>query len=90
MEEDKVNPSAAKINPVIDPVCGMTVNPKMTDIVATVKGQAYYFCAEGCRKAFVENPNKYLKPKPEKKKGWWCRYTERLEKATGGKAMKCH
>ena len=87
MEDKDVNSTDTEINSAIDPVCGMTVNPKMTDIVATVEGQAYYFCAEGCRKAFIENPKKYLEPK---KKGWWGRYTERLEKATGGKAMKCH
>ena len=82
-----MNSTDTEINSAIDPVCGMTVNPKMTDIVATVEGQAYYFCAEGCHKAFIENPKKYLEPK---KKSWWGRYTERLEKATGGKAMKCH
>jgi YHS domain-containing protein len=68
----------------------MAVNPEKTDIEATVEDQKYYFCAEGCRKAFVENPQKYLEPKSQKKKSWWCRYTERLEKATGGKSMKCH
>lgn len=87
MEDKDVNSTDTEINSAIDPVCGMTVDPEKTDIVATVEGQAYYFCAEGCRKAFLENPKKYLEPK---KKGWWGRYTERLEKATGGKAMKCH
>jgi YHS domain-containing protein len=87
MEDDKVNPTAIKINSAKDPVCGMTVDPERTDIVATVEGQAYYFCAEGCRKAFVKHPKKYLEPK---KKGMWGRYLERLEKATGGQEMKCH
>jgi len=82
-----VNSTAPTTNAFTDPVCGMTVNPKSTDIIATFEDQAYYFCTEGCRKTFVENPGKYLKPK---KKGWWARYTERLEKATGGQAMKCH
>ena len=79
--------TATNINSAKDPVCGMAVNPKTTDIVATVNGQAYYFCAEGCRKAFIENPKKYLEPK---KKGVWGRYLKRLEKATGGQSMKCH
>ncbi len=82
--------TAKTTNPFIDPVCGMTVNPKTAEIVATIEGQTYYFCAEGCRQTFVKTPKKYLEPKPEKKKGWWGRYTQRLEKATGGKAMKCH
>ena len=85
-----MNQTATKTNTVIDPVCGMSVNPKTTEIVATIEGQTYYFCAEGCRQTFVKTPKKYLEPQLKKKKGWWCRYTERLEKATGGKAMKCH
>ena len=75
---------------VIDPVCNMEVVPGRTEISAVINGDTYYFCAEGCKKAFVDNPEKYLKPKSAKKKSWWCRYTERLEKSTGGKAMKCH
>ena len=75
---------------VIDPGCGMDVLPGKTEITATFGGKTYYFCAEGCRKSFADDPEKFLNPKPAKKKSWWCRYTERLEKSTGGKAMKCH
>lgn len=85
-----MNQTASKIDTAIDPVCGMSVNPKITELIATIEGQTYYFCAEDCRQAFVKTPKKYLEPKPEKKKGWWCRYIARLEKATGGKPMKCH
>ena len=74
----------------IDPVCGMAVIAGMTDILTTIKGQTYYFCAEGCRQAFEENPQKFLDPKPAKRKGIWGRYMDRLQKATGGKAQKCH
>lgn len=85
-----MNQTAKKTNTVVDPVCGMAVNPKLTDIVTSLEGQDYYFCAESCRKAFEEDPKKFLEPKPTKKKGWWCRYLERVEKATGGKPIKCH
>jgi YHS domain-containing protein len=74
-------------NAPLDPVCGMTVNQHDTEIEATVQGRKYYFCAEGCRKAFVANPQKYLDPVPPKKKGLWGRYLDRLEKATAGKSM---
>ncbi len=84
-----MNLSANK-NTVTDPVCGMTVDPNETDIKATFDGENYFFCAEGCRKSFVENPQKFLCPEPVKKKGIWGRYLARLEKASGGKAMKCH
>jgi Cu+-exporting ATPase len=45
---------------VIDPVCGMKI--KQADAVATAdhKGQTYYFCMEGDKDAFVEEPAKYL------------------------------
>jgi YHS domain-containing protein len=74
----------------IDPVCGMTVVAGQTDIITIVKGQTFYFCAEGCRKAFEANPQNFLDPKPQKRKGIWGRYMDRLQKATGGKAQKCH
>lgn len=43
----------------IDPVCGMTVDPA-TALSAEVDGQTYYFCARGCRKAFLTDPGSYL------------------------------
>ena len=75
---------------VIDPVCGMAVVADMNDILTTIRGQTYYFCAEGCRQAFVENPQKFLDSKRTKRKGIWGRYMDRLQKATGGRAQKCH
>ncbi len=74
---------------VVDPVCGMSVDPDSKGIIAIIDGETYYFCAEGCRQSFETNPKKFLKPKA-KKKGIWGRYLERLEKASGGRAMKCH
>ena len=75
---------------VVDPVCGMSVNPETAKIKAFVEGQNYYFCAEGCRKAFEANPEKYIGSECHKPKGLWGRYMARLQKATGGKPMKCH
>ena len=74
----------------IDPVCGMSINSGTTKIIATIEGRQYYFCAEGCRKAFEENPGKYIEPDCAKPKSWWGRYMAKLQKATGGKPMKCH
>ena len=75
---------------VVDPVCGMNVDPARTHLMTTYEGCTYYFCAEGCRKAFEANSKKYLKGKHPKRKGLWGRYLERLEKATGGKSLNCH
>ena len=74
-----------------DPVCGMIVKSNTMEISAVSHGETYYFCSENCRKAFMESPKKYLcLAITKKKKGVWGRYLARLEKVSGGKAMKCH
>ncbi|MGD0954385.1 MAG: YHS domain-containing protein [Methanotrichaceae archaeon] len=45
----------------IDPVCKMSVDEKTAKLKSTYKGKTYYFCAPGCKKAFEEAPEKYLK-----------------------------
>ena len=45
---------------VIDPVCGMTVDPKTAEHRADYKGQAYFFCSGRCKAKFQANPMKYL------------------------------
>jgi len=82
-------PTSPKQN-FVDPVCLMKVAPDKKDFTFTYKMRTYYFCAEFCRQAFEANPDKYLESKPAKRKGWWGRYLERLEKATGGRSLNCH
>ena len=48
---------------VIDPVCGMTVEPKTAKHQAEQGDHIYYFCSAGCRTKFLANPLQYLKPK---------------------------
>ncbi len=79
------NPSDQKT--FIDPVCGMEVNPITAPARTCYNGIQIYFCAEGCRAAFDAEPQKYTL---SKKKGFWRRYLERLNKATGGKPPACH
>jgi Cu+-exporting ATPase len=45
---------------VLDPVCGMTVDPHTAKHRAEVRGHPYYFCSAGCRTKFIANPDKYL------------------------------
>jgi Cu+-exporting ATPase len=45
---------------VIDPVCGMTVDPATAKHRADYRGHTYYFCAAGCRTKFIADPQKYL------------------------------
>lgn len=47
---------------VIDPVCGMAVDPATAARSAEYQGRTYYFCAPGCRKAFEADPAQYLAP----------------------------
>lgn len=48
----------------IDPVCKMEVDEKTAKHESDYKGEKYYFCAPGCKKAFDENSEKYIgKPK---------------------------
>jgi len=44
-----------------DPVCRMKVDEKKAAVTSKHRGKTYYFCAPGCKKAFNENPEKYLK-----------------------------
>jgi Cu+-exporting ATPase len=45
---------------VIDPVCGMKVDPHTATLKADYAGRTYYFCAPACRTKFLGNPSKYL------------------------------
>ena len=49
-------------NAVLDPVCGMTVDPHTTQHRHTHAGHTYYFCSAGCRAKFAADPQKYLSP----------------------------
>jgi Cu+-exporting ATPase len=77
----------ASTTKMIDPVCGMEVDPATAAAETCHEGTKVFFCAEGCRDAFLANPKRYTKTK---RKGFWRRYLARMEKATGGKAMSCH
>jgi P-type Cu+ transporter len=58
--------AAAAAGGVIDPVCGMTVDPHTAKHRADYRGHTYYFCAAGCRAKFIADPQKYLgKREPE-------------------------
>ena len=49
---------------VIDPVCGMTVDPATTSHHASHAGHDYHFCSAGCRSKFVDDPERYLNDRP--------------------------
>ena len=45
---------------VIDPVCKMEVDESMAAATSEYQGKKYYFCAVGCKRAFDQDPEKYL------------------------------
>jgi len=71
----------------VDPVCGMSVNPATAPAQTCYNGVQIYFCAEACKKEFDAEPQKFT---VNQRKGFWRRYLDRLNKATGGKPPACH
>ena len=53
-------PVTREVEMAKDPVCNMDVDEKKAAATADYKGKTYYFCAPGCKKAFLQNPEKYL------------------------------
>jgi P-type Cu+ transporter len=49
---------------VIDPVCGMQVDPAKTAHHAVHAGHDFHFCSARCREKFIAEPGKYLRPQP--------------------------
>ena len=45
---------------VIDPVCGMSVDPRTAKHKTDYQGQTYYFCSGSCKTKFIASPIKYL------------------------------
>ena len=52
--------AAAPKGGVIDPVCGMTVDPSAGKPQHAYNGTTYHFCCNGCRTKFAADPEKYL------------------------------
>ena len=71
---------------LIDPVCGMAVNQTTAKGQTAYEGKEIYFCSQECLQAFLSDPDKYHHPR---KKGWWRRYMERLNKALAANPPQC-
>ena len=46
---------------VVDPVCGMTVDPADAAGRTEYRGETYYFCHQSCLERFKAEPDRYLK-----------------------------
>ncbi len=47
---------------MIDPVCGMKVDPQRAASKLEYNGQTYFFCNPGCAAKFQADPSQYLRP----------------------------
>jgi len=50
---------------VIDPVCGMTVEPEAArakGLHSSYQGRDFFFCGKGCKLEFDDDPGRYLDP----------------------------
>jgi Cu+-exporting ATPase len=54
------SPQADDAVRVLDPVCGMKVNPATSKHRFEYRGETYHFCSGGCRTKFAADPKKYL------------------------------
>ncbi len=61
--EELASDAAGPVTLVTDPVCGMKVDPAMSEHRLGYGGTIYHFCSAGCRTKFEANPGSYLKPK---------------------------
>ncbi len=53
----------------IDPVCKMEVDENTAAATSEYQGKKYYFCSRGCKQAFDQNPEKYLRRGGESEAG---------------------
>ena len=44
---------------LIDPICGMRMNPEESPAVTTYEGRSYYFCSETHKQEFERDPETY-------------------------------
>jgi P-type Cu+ transporter len=62
LADDESRPASSS---VVDPVCGMTVDPATSTISHEHADTTYHFCCDGCRTKFQANPERYLTPATE-------------------------
>jgi YHS domain-containing protein len=59
-EERKMSADTTKVK---DPVCGMMIDPAKAAAMRVYEGTTYYFCAQGCARAFDAEPKGYAQAK---------------------------
>ena len=44
---------------LIDPVCGMHIDPEQAPEMYAYQDHTYYFCSENCKQEFINDPKRY-------------------------------
>ncbi len=52
---------------MVDPVCGMPVDPERSKHRFEHERKTFHFCSAGCREKFAADPGRYLKPEADAK-----------------------
>jgi len=71
------------------PVMGDTFKVTAKTLSASYKGKVYYFCCPGCKKPFLENPEKYIQKKQEVQAKIYVCPMEDYQGDEPGKCPKC-
>lgn len=58
--EETADQGAAETVLVKDAVCGKSVDPATSTIMADYKENTYHFCSEGCKEKFEANPAEFV------------------------------
>tara|TARA_R100001198_G_scaffold96723_1_gene88060 strand:- start:126 stop:2495 length:2370 start_codon:yes stop_codon:yes gene_type:complete len=62
VKEHSDNLTHQSTNRVVDPVCGMKINPDEAAEVIDYQSHQYHFCSSSCAQKFKDNPKEYLVP----------------------------
>jgi Cu+-exporting ATPase len=85
-----------EVEKVIDPVCGMKVNPETAKHRFEHQGQVFHFCSGKCREQFIAEPERFLAkaepaPPPVAAPGaiWTCPMHPEIRQDHGGSCPIC-
>lgn len=71
------------------PVCGHSINKSEAKSSYEYEGKTYYFCCDGCKEKFMQNPEKHIKKKAEMKEVYTCPKHPDVKSDKPGKCPKC-
>jgi len=71
------------------PVMGETFKVTAQTLSVSYKGDIYYFCCPGCKKPFLENPEKYAEKAPQSRAAVYVCPADGHERDQPGKCPKC-